>query len=69
MLIIRKLHLSIMVLLITEIPFIITQLALKDAEKVVNFQSDSVKSYILKANALILVWTIDHTLDFTFVWG
>ncbi|GFZ03558.1 zinc finger (C3HC4-type RING finger) family protein [Actinidia rufa] len=31
------------------------ELALKDAEKVLFFQSDSVKSYILKANALILL--------------
>ncbi|PSS07941.1 LON peptidase N-terminal domain and RING finger protein [Actinidia chinensis var. chinensis] len=31
------------------------ELALKDAEKVLFFQSDSVKSFILKANALILL--------------
>ncbi|XP_057951850.1 uncharacterized protein LOC131146323 [Malania oleifera] len=31
------------------------ELALKDAEKVINFQSDSVKSYILKAHSLILL--------------
>lgn len=31
------------------------QLALKDAEKVVSLQSSSVKSYILKANALVMV--------------
>lgn len=31
------------------------QLALKDADKLTNLRSDSVKSYILKANALILV--------------
>ncbi|KAF5934001.1 hypothetical protein HYC85_030172 [Camellia sinensis] len=31
------------------------ELALKDAEKVMNFRSDSIKSHILKANALILL--------------
>lgn len=31
------------------------QLALKDAEKVMNAQNASVKSFILKANSLILV--------------
>lgn len=31
------------------------QLALKDAEKVVSLRSSSVKSYILKANALVMV--------------
>ncbi|KAE9467237.1 hypothetical protein C3L33_00866, partial [Rhododendron williamsianum] len=31
------------------------ELALKDAEKVVSIRTDSVKSYILKANALILI--------------
>ncbi|CAL5441788.1 unnamed protein product [Camellia sinensis] len=31
------------------------ELALKDAEKVMNFRSDSIKSHVLKANALILL--------------
>ncbi|KAL6995160.1 hypothetical protein U1Q18_005295 [Sarracenia purpurea var. burkii] len=34
-------------------PTTYAELALKDAEKVINFRSDSVKSYILKATALI----------------
>ncbi|GFZ12127.1 zinc finger (C3HC4-type RING finger) family protein [Actinidia rufa] len=36
-------------------PTIHAELALKDAEKVMNFQGDLAKSYILKANALILL--------------
>ncbi|XP_058194920.1 uncharacterized protein LOC131311459 isoform X1 [Rhododendron vialii] len=36
-------------------PTIHAELALKDAEKVMNFQGDSTKSYILKASALIML--------------
>ncbi|XAR65503.1 hypothetical protein NMG60_11009648 [Bertholletia excelsa] len=36
-------------------PTIHAELALKDAEKIISIRSDSVKSYILKANALILL--------------
>ncbi|GMP33400.1 hypothetical protein CsSME_00006737 [Camellia sinensis var. sinensis] len=36
-------------------PTIHAELALKDAEKVIKFRNGSVKSYILKANALILL--------------
>ncbi|KAK6920919.1 Tetratricopeptide repeat [Dillenia turbinata] len=39
------------------------ELALKDAEKVVSYRSNSVKSYILKANALILLERYESARD------
>jgi hypothetical protein len=45
--------------------FNIFQLALKDAEKVINLRNNSVNPYILKANALILVSAV-CSLSFLF---
>ncbi|KAF8399530.1 hypothetical protein HHK36_015397 [Tetracentron sinense] len=44
-------------------PTTYAELALKDAEKVMNFRSNSTKSYFLKANALMLLERYDEARD------
>nr|AFK34325.1 unknown [Lotus japonicus] len=44
-------------------PITLAELGLKDAEKLVELQSNSVKSYILKANALLLLEKYENARD------